>query len=448
MAELNTIITLRQGTTAEWNNSTVVLQQGEMGLEYLVDGSVKIKAGDGEKLWSALPYIGSDIKSTNIFQVELTGDEMDDIAAIEAKVAEENVTKQDGDVAIVKTVIADGKYSYTSYVYEAALDTEDENSSKGWSAMDGNYSASNVFLKKDITIAGNFDKVGNYEKNSKINAGTSLEAMLSSMLSQRLQPSATSPSGSILLTNMNATNGGNVEVEIGTTYSPKYKTSFSAGSFTYGPETGVTPTAASVAFGTSSAKVDGVTADIAVNSLNGATGTLPGYVVPDTTKRYLYLTYGWTASTGEAVDNLGDLATNGTKIDAATGKSATSTHGVTGIRKMFGGSSVDQPTLDSNTIRNLVSNKKSGTGTFEVTIAEGANYAIIAVPAGRTVTKVADANAFGTDIFSEFNDPVTVSIGGADATIDSIGNYAMNYNVYVYAPSASLSANTYTVTVA
>lgn len=67
MAELKTIITLRQGTTAEWNNSSVVLKTGEMGLEYLSDGNVKIKAGDGESLWSALPYIGSDVKSANVF---------------------------------------------------------------------------------------------------------------------------------------------------------------------------------------------------------------------------------------------------------------------------------------------------------------------------------------------------------------------------------------------
>ena len=50
MNELNTIITLRQGTTADWADSTVVLKVGEMGLEYLTDGTVKIKAGDGENL--------------------------------------------------------------------------------------------------------------------------------------------------------------------------------------------------------------------------------------------------------------------------------------------------------------------------------------------------------------------------------------------------------------
>ena len=37
-----------------------------MGLEYLADGTVKIKAGDGEHLWSALNYIGSDVKDANV----------------------------------------------------------------------------------------------------------------------------------------------------------------------------------------------------------------------------------------------------------------------------------------------------------------------------------------------------------------------------------------------
>ena len=102
MAELKTIITLRQGTTAEWADSEVVLKTGEMGLEYLTDGSVKIKAGDDEHLWSELPYVGSDVKAANVFQVELSADDVDDISAIEAQVAAENAKKQDGDVAIVK----------------------------------------------------------------------------------------------------------------------------------------------------------------------------------------------------------------------------------------------------------------------------------------------------------------------------------------------------------
>lgn len=68
MSTLNTIIQLRQGTTAEWDKSIVRLIQGEVGLEYLEDGTVKLKAGavdeDGQgRLWADLPYIGSGIEA-------------------------------------------------------------------------------------------------------------------------------------------------------------------------------------------------------------------------------------------------------------------------------------------------------------------------------------------------------------------------------------------------
>ena len=447
MAEINTRIVLRHDESADWTSAgeKATLKAGEAAIEF-VNGKAKMKVGtsEGQKFADA-PYIGG--AEANVFQVELAADATDIEAAIEA-VIPEGTELAVGDIAIVKAGIAGDKKSYTSYVYDGT----------NWAATDGNYSAANVYTNSAITLAGDYGKdssnhtissIGNKRIGDTIAAGTSLQALLMDILTKRIQPSATAPSAGIVLTNDNS-NGANVEVEIGTTYTPKYKTSFSSGKFTNGPATGVTSTAATITFGTSSSKVSGVTADIAANSLNGATGTLPGYVVPDGTKRYLYLTYGWTASTSTPVDNLGDVATNADeiKIAAASGKSATSSHGITGIRKMFGGSSVSEPSLVSNTIRNLASNKKSGTGTFDVTIAEGANYAIIAVPAGRTVTKVEDGNAFGTDIFSEFNTPVTVSVGGADATADSVGSYATNYNVYVYAPSASLSANTYTVHVA
>jgi hypothetical protein len=159
MAEIITKITLRQGTTSEWNNeNSVKLEKGEMGLEYCEDGTVKIKAGDGVSHWSNLSYVGSDVKAANVFQVDLTENDTDDISAIEAKVNAENAKKQNGDVAIVKTTFGGGKVSYTSYVYDSELDTNSETSTKGWSAMDGNYSASNVFFKEDLmttTAMGN-----------------------------------------------------------------------------------------------------------------------------------------------------------------------------------------------------------------------------------------------------------------------------------------------------
>ena len=86
----------------------------------------------------------------------------------EKKTEAENAEKQDGDVAIVKAKIAEGKYSYTSYVYDSVLDTEAEDTTHGWSAMDGNYSAANVFLNDKITLAGNYTSIGNYNKGKEI----------------------------------------------------------------------------------------------------------------------------------------------------------------------------------------------------------------------------------------------------------------------------------------
>lgn len=295
MAELNTIITLRQGTTAEWATSTVRLREGEMGLEYLADGTVKVKAGildeNGQgKLWSELPYIGSDVKAAQVFQVELAAGDIDDIAAIEAKVEAEGAEKQDGDIAIVKATIAEGKYSYTSYVYESALDVEGDNSSHGWSAMDGNYSAANVFLKEQIVLAGDYgqdsrkDKItsiGNLRIGDTIAAGTSIQSLFMDMLSQRLQPSSTptQPAASITLyidgSTKKVTAGA---VEVGTTINPYYVASLSAGSYTYGPATGITANSYSVS-STGRKTVNGATAETAEDSATTATGSFDSFVV-------------------------------------------------------------------------------------------------------------------------------------------------------------------------
>lgn len=44
-------------TSANWGSSTKVLLKGEMGLEFLDNGSVKMKSGNGTDAWADLPYI-------------------------------------------------------------------------------------------------------------------------------------------------------------------------------------------------------------------------------------------------------------------------------------------------------------------------------------------------------------------------------------------------------
>lgn len=436
MAELNTIITLRQGTTAEWAVSTVRLREGEMGLEYLADGTVKVKAGilgeDGQgKLWADLPYIGSDVKAANVFQVELANGDIDDIAAIEAQVALENAEKQDGDVAIVKALIADGKYSYTSYVYEAALDVEG-NASCGWSAMDGNYSAANVFLKDKIVLAGDYgmdsrkDKItsiGNLRIGDEIAAGTSLQALFMDMLSQRLQPAdPTAPAASITLYMDGATKKSAAgAVEVGTTVTPSYTASLSAGSYTYGPATGVTATSYTVT-STGRKTVDGATADTAEDSATTSTGTFTSFVVDDDTNYKLSVSIPHNAGV-VAHDNLGSASNPEKKIAAGT-KTANS-GAVTGFRSIFygykaGGATLDVANLTSAQIRALGNSTTTKPTSMTTNKMQQIFFAFPAtMKVGKPVVKDATNGAPQT-----VSDKVTVKVEGKN------GFTAVDYDVY------------------
>lgn len=441
MAELKTIITLRQGTTEEWASSPVILKQGEAGLEYLANGSVKIKAGNDKDLWADLPYIGGDVQNANVFQVELSAGEIDDIAAIEAKVAEENATKQDGDVAIVKAIIAEGKYSYTSYVYDAALDTEAEDTTHGWSAMDGNYSAANVFLKDKITLAGNYTSIGNYSKGKEIAAGTSLQSMLADMLSQRLQPSATptAPAASITLYTDGSTKKVTANVvEVGTTINPYYVASLSTGSYTYGPATGITATSYAVS-STGRKTVDGATAETAEDSATTSSGAFNSFIVDDDTNYNVSV----SIEHGEgvpAVDNLGSPADPEVKIPAGTKTKTSGT--VSGYRAWFcgyknGDNALADATAITGTQVRALGNSANGSWLGSMDVAQ-MKQMFFAAPAGKGYKPVIKDSA--TKAPQTVEGPITVSVEGKD------GFTAIDYDVW-YVANASAADGTATLNI-
>ena len=450
MATLNTIIQLRQGTTAEWNISEVVLKEGEMGLEYLVDGSVKIKAGNGKDLWSALPYIDNN---ANVYQVELAEGELDDIAAIEAEV--NGAKKQNGDVAIVKAVIAGDKVSYTSYVYDDELDVKNEDgtypegSTYGWSAMDGNYSASNVFIKKGIKLT---KEVGNYAKDYNIAAGTSLETILSGLLQKEAEPSVTKPSASI------SVSGGSGEV--GTQYTvPTAKLSIGGvGSYTYGPATGVVfnigdiklaegaePTTASN-YTTNTAKVSAKTDNLL--SLK-ATGDKATY--GDTATTYTFSgSASYQAATASPITNLGNPSKTQSAIAAGSCTIDDKTATFSGWRKWFKGGDTATD-FNSATIRKLTNSTAAITNhTFELKAADyaGCSRIVIAIPtaAKKKISSVLLKSSSNADITGEFKKINTadnvISVEGAN------GYTAASYDVWEYKPASLDSTEVYTITIA
>lgn len=365
-----------------------------------------------------------DAVKNDVYQV--TSDSLDiDVLA-------EGITPKAGDVLIVTSNLkkdSDGNdIPNTNFKSAYSYDAED-----GWVACDGNVSADKVILKDDITLAGNYTAVGNITKSNAnatgtfATAGKSVSAALTEIFSKRLQPgNPTAPSVSFT-TNITQ------DVEVGTSVTPTYAVKLNAGSYKYGPATGVTAKSWSVT------DSDGNTA------LTTASGSFPSFIVQDNESYTITATATYDAGV-KAKDNLGDEANPVVQIPAGS-KSATSGK-ITGFRYMFFGSSasVDND-LTSSDIRALAVKKKSATGTFtesdgkgSLVVVEGAKHVVIAVPANRTVTKIADDGAFGTDILSEFSES-TVNVNGASEGTET------SYKVYEYKPSAALGANTYTVTV-
>lgn len=369
-------------------------------------GGIKVGSGftitpDGV-LSAISPAVYSGIKES---------DETDSAAL--TRIVGEN-TLRAGDIAIVRTLIAGGKYSYTSYVY----DTE-------WKAMDGNVNAENVYLADNIVLAGAYTQVGNITKGqtatgSLATAGKNLKEVLQSIFTKELNPTATQPSVSVSLTPSGAK-------EVGTKVTPTYSASLNAGSYTYGPATGITATSWEIS-------------DTESSTSTAASGSFNELTVSDgiNYKVTAKATYGQGAM---PVTNLGNDYADA-QI-AAGSKSATSS-AITGYRSYFYGSKTVAVELTSANIRGLTNSNKAVVKNqeFSMSIVEGAAQVIVAFPtnAGMTLKKVLDVGAFGTDIVGSFNKSV-VSVEGVN------GYTAIDYDVYVYSPDTALGSNTYKVTI-
>ena len=305
--------------------------------------------------------------------------------------------------------------------------------------MDGSYNAENVYFAEDLIYTkqiGELPVVPASGAATLSAKGKNIKTVLSSILAQRKQPSVTNPAVTL--------NGyqSNSENEIGTTITVSGKTlsaSLSAGSYTYGPATGVTATA----WSTKVSYTQGKTGEIAT----GETNSLPyAYNFQlGTDGNTVAVKFEATATHGAgavAKDNLGDDS-NPVKQVAAGTKTQTSTATYSSYRKMFYGTRVDATELDSAKIRALTGVKEAAYANngLSVNIPTGAKRVVIAVPGGREVTSVKDVNDSSAEIISAF-EKQTVAVEGAE-------NYnAINYNVYIcdYANPAT-AVNTYKVTI-
>lgn len=411
----NTRIVLRNDSTAKWlENKDQVLLKGELGVEFEADGGVKIKIGDGAKTWEQLEYFGG-ASAAQVFQAE-SANAAGDLAAITTAVGSAKL--QSGDFAIVSHDIDGVHKSYTAYVYDG----------ESWKAMNGNYDASNVYFGDNITMAGSYSQIGNLTKTQNGTAtfavkGKSVAEAFTQIFSKRLQPGApTQPSVSLTFSQAKA-------YEVGTTVTPTWSATLSAGSYTYGPATGITATAWEIS-------------DTAGNTATTASGSFDAITVADGTN-YKITAKATHGAGAVANDNLGSPSSPEVKI-AAGSKSATS-NAITGYRNTFYGTKTTKDALDSAAIRSLTtkSNQAFANGkSFTIAIPVGAVRVVFAYPATlRDVNSVKDVNGLNAEIKSAFAKS-TIAVEGAN------GATAIDYKVYTTDFAEPVAkANSYTITI-
>lgn len=296
------------------------------------------KIGNGTDHWETLKYSGVDedtikgiIDNNRSAFTEVVPNEGESNAQALARVI---INPKKGDMAVVIRTFVEGKKSYTAYIHDGT----------GFKAMDGNYSAENVYFDEDFTYTANIGvlTVPGSGSGTIQASGKNVKEVLAGILAKEKNPSATAPAVTI----GTQTNFGTFE--IGTKKNLVYSATLSAGSYTYGPTTGIT------------AKTWEATCTGVIGSKTTASGTFENVVAEATPKT---VTVKATYDAGAIpVTNLGNPYPAG-QIKAGSASKVSGS--LVGVRYMFWGTMTDASAeLNSANIRALAHKEESKAKTL------------------------------------------------------------------------------------
>ena len=337
-----------------------------------------------------------------------------------------DVKPKKGDVFVVTTTVDGSTYEQSAYFYDGSA----------WVAMTGSVDADKVILRENITLAGGYTQVGNLTKSQNGTAtfstkGKSVMDALTEIFSKRLQPSITAQPaiGAFTLTGAGA-------VEAGTKVAAAAYSgaTLNAGSYQYGPATGVTATNWKVERITDKATTEvanAETASLAAGSdNNGGAGFVIGDAGGDAVASLKYRVTATHSAGVTAKDNLGAASCPAVAIAAGTKTKDTAAY--TPFRNTFYGASASKPALDSAAIRALGKTGKAyAAGTLTINVPAGTQrVAIACIATAKGVTKVINETAMNADVTSTFVKSA-VPVEGAN------GYAAKDYNVWVFEPAVA-----------
>ena len=335
--------------------------------------------------------------------------------------AHTDVAVKKGDVFVVTTTVGSSTYEQSAYFYDG----------KAWVAMTGNVDADKVILRDNITLAGGYTQVGNLTKSQNGTSifstkGKSVMDALTEIFSKRLQPTITAQPSISMFT---LTGAGAVEAGTKVAAAAYSAASLNAGSYQYGPATGVTERI------TNAATTQVATASAASLTAGSDNNSGQGFIIGDAggDNAVSSLKYRVTATHGAGVtakDNLG--AASSPVVAIAAGTKTKDTGAYTPFRNTFYGTSTGKPALDSAAIRALGKTGKAyAAGTLTLNVPAGTQrVAIACIATAKGVTKVINETAMNADVTSTFVKS-TVPVEGAN------GYAAKDYNVWVFEPAVA-----------
>ena len=332
-----------------------------------------------------------------------------------------DVHPRKGDVFLITTTVEQKTYEQSAYTY----------GDSDWEAITGNVDAEKVIMRNNITLAGNYTQVGNITKGANETKtldvkGKSLKEVMCSIFTVKLQPAnPTQPS----VTGFNLTGAKAVEAGTKVASTTFGNANLTAGSYQFGPATGVTAQAWKIDRVTNVPTLNVKVADAnSGTDDNGGSGFIIGDQGGDNVVSTLK--YTATATHNEGVvahDNLGGQSNPQKKIEAGTKQATTSAYSC--FRNFFYGATAEKPTLDSNYVRTLTkSNRAYSRGDITITVPVGATRVCIACIGTATgVTRVINTSALNADVTDTFK-MTKVQVEGAEKY------HPVEYKVWSFEP--------------
>ena len=420
--ELKTRIILRNDSTANWTaNETTVLLKGEVGIEFNPNATtagkkILMKIGDGVTAWKDLPYFGGEEGHVYETQVAKGGDHS---AAITTALG--GATPNTHDIAIVKEAViaadklgdATQRYQFTAYRWNGTT----------WAACDGNYSASNVYFDEDFTFTKAIGTVTIPSSGSKVVAATgkNLKEFFAGLFAQEQNPTTTQPTATLNSSNIGAK-------EVGENIALNFSFATNPGSYSYGPNTGVT-------FSNYSATFNGETK-------TGTSGTFTTYQVKDGDS--LKITGSCESSQGAMPKtNIGNDYPTG-RIEAKTFSNLTKGT-LTGYRAWFcgyknGTNALADPTAITGAQIRALGNSANGSWKSQMNVSQ-MKQMFFAAPTGKGYKPAVKDHS--TTAPQTVLGPITVYVPGANGymTETETANGGMAYDVWYVANADAASGS-------